>query len=46
MSGENVEVILDQWDAWSEGNLDKWARVRANYGWTMSKALEAAGLSG
>ena len=27
MSEENVEVVLDQWDAWSDGNLDRWAKA-------------------
>ncbi|HEY6637275.1 MAG TPA: nuclear transport factor 2 family protein [Solirubrobacterales bacterium] len=26
MSKENVEIVLDQWDAWSDGNLDRWAQ--------------------
>ena len=27
MSQENVEIVLDQWDAWSDGNLDRWAQA-------------------
>jgi ketosteroid isomerase-like protein len=27
MSQENVEVVLGQWDAWNDGNLDRWARA-------------------
>ena len=27
MSRENVEIVLGQWDAWNNGNLDKWAQA-------------------
>jgi ketosteroid isomerase-like protein len=27
MSQENVEVVLGQWDAWNNGNLDRWAQA-------------------
>jgi ketosteroid isomerase-like protein len=27
MSQENVEVVLEQWDAWSSGDMDRWARA-------------------
>jgi ketosteroid isomerase-like protein len=27
MSRENVEVVLGQWDAWNDGNLDRWAQA-------------------
>jgi hypothetical protein len=27
MSRENVEVALGQWDAWNDGNLDRWAQA-------------------
>jgi ketosteroid isomerase-like protein len=27
MSEENVEIVLDQWHAWNDGNLDKWAQA-------------------
>ena len=27
MSQENVEVVLGQWDAWNNGDLDRWARA-------------------
>ena len=27
MSRENVEVVLGQWDAWSRGDLDRWAQA-------------------
>jgi ketosteroid isomerase-like protein len=40
MSRENVEVVLGQWDAWNDGNLDRWAQawdcevvVTAPQGW-------------
>ena len=40
MSQENVEVVLGQWDAWNDGNLDRWAEawdsevvVTAPQGW-------------
>jgi ketosteroid isomerase-like protein len=40
MSQENVEIVLGQWDAWNEGNLDRWAQawdsevvVTAPQGW-------------
>ena len=26
MSEEDVEIVLDQWDAWNDGNLDRWAQ--------------------
>ena len=27
MSQENIEVVLGQWDAWNDGDLDRWARA-------------------
>ena len=40
MSQENVEIVRGQWDAWNDGNLDKWAQawdsevvVTAPQGW-------------
>ena len=40
MSRENVEIVLGQWDAWNDGNLDRWAQawdsevvVTAPQGW-------------
>ena len=27
MSRENVEIVLGQWDAWSNGDLDRWAQA-------------------
>ena len=27
MSQENVEIVLGQWDAWSTGDLDRWAQA-------------------
>lgn len=27
MSRDNLEVVLGQWDAWNEGDLDRWARA-------------------
>jgi hypothetical protein len=27
MSRENVEVVLGQWDAWNDGDLDRWAQA-------------------
>src|SRR5687767_88260 len=27
MSQENVEIVLGQWDAWNNGNLDRWAQA-------------------
>jgi ketosteroid isomerase-like protein len=51
MSKENVEIVLDQWDAWSDGDLDRWAQawdpdvvVFAPEGWPegdVSRGLEA-----
>jgi ketosteroid isomerase-like protein len=27
MSQENVEIVLGQWDAWNNGDLDRWAQA-------------------
>jgi ketosteroid isomerase-like protein len=27
MSQENVEIVLRQWDAWNDGDLDAWAQA-------------------
>jgi ketosteroid isomerase-like protein len=27
MSQENVEIVLGQWDAWNNGDLDRWAKA-------------------
>jgi ketosteroid isomerase-like protein len=27
MSKENVEIVLAQWDAWNDGDLDAWAQA-------------------
>jgi ketosteroid isomerase-like protein len=27
MSQENVEIVLGQWDAWNDRNLDRWAQA-------------------
>jgi ketosteroid isomerase-like protein len=51
MSQENVEIVLGQWDAWNNGDLDRWARawdsevvVVAPEGWPegeVSRGLDA-----
>jgi ketosteroid isomerase-like protein len=30
MSRENVKVVLGQWDAWNDGDLDRWAAAWAS----------------
>lgn len=50
MSRENVEVVLGQWDAWNDGNVDRWEQawhsdvvVTGPPGWPEGPVFEGLG---